>query len=59
MKFSDVCGSLVVDYVHYHVMAEVKRLIDALKIGRWTDRVWWLLISAALLGVMARGFKWI
>jgi len=23
------------------------------------DRVWWLLMSAALLGVMARAFKWI
>jgi flagellar motility protein MotE (MotC chaperone) len=24
-----------------------------LKVGRWVDRVWWLLMSAALLGVMA------
>jgi hypothetical protein len=30
-----------------------------LKIGRALDRVWWLLMSAALLAVMARGFKWI
>jgi len=28
-------------------------------VGRMLDKVWWLLISAALLGVMARGFKWI
>ncbi len=28
-----------------------------LKIGRVLDRVWWLLIAGALLGVMARGFK--
>jgi len=31
----------------------------ALNVGRMLDKVWWLLISAALLGVMARGFKWI
>jgi predicted nucleic acid-binding Zn-ribbon protein len=30
-----------------------------LKIGRALDRVWWLLMSAALLAVMARGFKWL
>jgi hypothetical protein len=30
-----------------------------LKIGRALDRVWWLLMSAALLGIMARAFKWI
>ena len=30
-----------------------------LKIGRVLDRVWWLLIAGALLGVMARGFKWL
>lgn len=27
--------------------------------GRMADRIWMLLIGAALLGVMARGFKWI
>jgi hypothetical protein len=27
--------------------------------GRMADKVWLLLIAAALLGVMARGFKWI
>jgi len=31
----------------------------ALKIGRALDRVWWLLMSAAMLGIMARAFKWI
>jgi chromosome segregation ATPase len=30
-----------------------------LKIGRALDRVWWLLMLAALLGVMARAFKWL
>lgn len=33
--------------------------ITSLKVGRVTDKVWWLLIAAAILGVMARGFKWI
>jgi len=27
--------------------------------GRWSDKVWWLVIAGAVLGVMARGFKWI
>ena len=30
-----------------------------LREGRWKDKVWWLLISASLLGIMAHGFKWI
>jgi hypothetical protein len=30
-----------------------------MKVGRALDRVWWLLMSAALLGIMARAFKWI
>lgn len=30
-----------------------------LRVGRALDRVWWLLMAAAMLGVMARGFKWI
>ncbi len=30
-----------------------------LKVGRVLDKVWSLTIAAALLGVMARGFKWI
>jgi hypothetical protein len=31
----------------------------ALRIGHALDRVWWLLMSAALLGIMARAFQWI
>jgi peptidoglycan hydrolase CwlO-like protein len=38
---------------------EMRESIASLKIGRAMDRVWWLLMLAALLGVMARGFKWI
>jgi hypothetical protein len=26
---------------------------------QWIDKVWWLLIAGAILGVMARGMKWI
>lgn len=37
----------------------VEKSFAALKIGRALDRVWWLLKCAAMLGVMARGFKWI
>ena len=32
---------------------------EALRVGRAMDKVWALLSMAALLGVMARGFKWI
>jgi hypothetical protein len=31
----------------------------ALHAARAFDRVWWLLMSGALLGVMARAFKWL
>jgi len=30
-----------------------------LKVARALDRVWWLLMSGALLGLMARAFHWI
>ncbi len=33
--------------------------IAELKLGRAFDRVWWLLMSAALLGIMASAFKWL
>ena len=32
---------------------------EALRVGRAMDKVWALLAIAGLLGVMARGFKWI
>ena len=37
----------------------VKEALAQLATSRMADRVWQLLISAAMLGVMARGFKWI
>ena len=37
----------------------ILQAIAALKVGRAVDRVWWLLMSGALLGIMARAFKWI
>ena len=33
--------------------------LEAMNISRVWDRVWMLLSMGALLGVMARGFKWI
>jgi len=39
--------------------AVVDKAFAALKIARVWDRVWWLMISAGLLGVMARAFKWL
>jgi hypothetical protein len=37
----------------------MEKLFAELKVGRALDRVWWLLMCGTLLGVMARGFKWI
>jgi peptidoglycan hydrolase CwlO-like protein len=37
----------------------VKDLVNSLLVHRAFDRVWWLLMSAALLGIMGRAFKWI
>lgn len=39
--------------------AELQKAVESMKIGRVWDRVWMLLAMSALLGVMARGFKWI
>jgi archaellum component FlaC len=37
----------------------IKDAIADLRVSHAMDRVWWLLMSAAMLGIMARGFKWI
>ncbi len=37
----------------------IHQQLAELKISRALDRVWWLLMCGTLLGVMARGFKWI
>jgi hypothetical protein len=37
----------------------VEKSVAALHTARAFDRVWWLLMSGALLAVMARAFKWI
>ena len=39
--------------------ANAEKSIAALHSARAFDRVWWLLMSGALLGVMARAFKWL
>ena len=38
---------------------ELRVAIEDLRVGDANDRVWWLMIAGALLGVMAHGFKWI
>src|SRR5262249_50095747 len=38
---------------------QMEKSFAELRFGRMLDRVWYLLMSAALLGVMARAFKWI
>jgi len=37
----------------------MEKSFGSLRVGRAVDRVWWLLMSAALLGIMARAFKWL
>ncbi len=39
--------------------AHMEKCFDTLRTGRMVDRVWWLLISGALLGVMGRAFQWL
>jgi hypothetical protein len=39
--------------------ANVEKSLGVLHTARAFDRVWWLLMSAALLELMARAFKWI
>jgi hypothetical protein len=39
--------------------ANFDKSLAALHTARAFDRVWWLLMPGALLGVMARAFKWI
>jgi uncharacterized protein YoxC len=51
-----------IDGVNRDLSGKIDTVIQAiadLKIGRALDRVWWLLMSGALLGIMARAFKWI
>jgi outer membrane murein-binding lipoprotein Lpp len=38
---------------------DIEKSLAVLHSARAFDRVWWLLMSGALLGVMARAFKWI
>jgi hypothetical protein len=38
---------------------ELQKVLESMKLGRVWDRVWMLLAMGTLLGVMARGFKWI
>jgi hypothetical protein len=50
------------DTVDQRLSAKIDTVIQAiaeLRVGRAQNRVWWLLMSGALLGIMARAFKWI
>jgi DNA anti-recombination protein RmuC len=40
-------------------LKEHRKDITDLKVWRWVDRVWALVVGAAILSVMARAFKWI
>ena len=39
--------------------AQIQQSFESMRIGRVLDRLWMLLSMGAMLGVMARGFKWI
>jgi hypothetical protein len=41
------------------VRTSLESKIDALTREIWSTKVWTLLIAAAILGVMAHGFKWL
>jgi hypothetical protein len=51
-----------IDSVDQKLSTKIDSVVQAiaeLRIGRAPDRVWWLLMSGALLGITARAFKWI
>jgi predicted nucleic acid-binding Zn-ribbon protein len=41
------------------IAINMEKSFGALHTARAFDRVWWLLMSGALIGLMARAFKWI
>jgi uncharacterized ion transporter superfamily protein YfcC len=48
--------------VDQRLTGKIDHLIQAvsdLNVGRAFDRVWFLLMGAALLGILAKAFKWI
>jgi hypothetical protein len=63
-KIGSKCGALEVkidtlkdSMIAFHL--QLKDELAAIRKQQWIDKVWWLLIAAAILGVMARGMKWI
>jgi predicted nucleic acid-binding Zn-ribbon protein len=51
-----------IEAVDLRLTDKIEQLIQGvadLKSGKWETRAWWLVTLAAVLGVMARGFKWI
>ena len=51
-----------IDGVDQKLTSKIDSLIQVIadmRVGRALDRVWYLLMSGALLGIMARAFKWI
>jgi chromosome segregation ATPase len=54
--------SAQIDGVDQNLSTKIDSVVQSiaeLRIGRALDRVWWLLMSGALLGILARAFKWI
>ena len=41
------------------MQVSIEKSFSKLHVARAFDRVWWLLMSGALLAIMARAFKWI
>ena len=51
-----------IDALEEKLAGKIDNLIQAvsdLKVGRFVERVWYMLMSAGLLWVMAKAFKWI
>jgi hypothetical protein len=51
-----------IDAVDAKLTGKLDNLKDAfaeLRVSRAFDRVWFVVMSAALLGIMARAFKWV
>jgi hypothetical protein len=59
-KFSDVNNKVdSLKELVANLALTMEKGFGELKLARALDRVWWLVMSGALLGVMARALKWL
>lgn len=48
-----------IDSVKDSLMAALTAFQAETRENRWKDKFWWIAIALSLLGVMAKGFRWV